>query len=222
MATLGILSLLVPLLVIAAIVTGVVVLINKKTDDSISRTVVVRDTLLELFKTVTLYLSLLGVLLVIWSLADFWFPEFPEARSDAVRPNPELVDPIDPAPVPPGARSAPLETGPMRAGIAMAVVAFPIFAALVIYARKRQSAETVGLRQVFAYLNLFVVMVTVMVNVMVVINVYLNGDLTPRFAVRATGVLLVAGLVYLYYRSESVHDHEGAAVVSSKQPERQT
>lgn len=221
MAALGILSLLVPLLVIAAVVTGVVVLINKKKDDSISRTVVVRDTLLQLFKTATLYLSLLGVLLVIWTLADFWFPEFPEARSDAVMPSPELVDPIDPAPEPLRARSAPVEAGPMRAGIAMAVVAFPIFVALSIYGRKRQSAETAGLRQVFAYLNLFVVMVTVMVNLMVVINVYLNGDLTPRFAVRATGVMLVAALVYLYYRSESVHDDERAAVVSSKQPERQ-
>ena len=37
---------------------------------------------------------------------------------------------------------------------------------------------------------------------MVTVNAFLNGDLTPRFLVRAGGVLTIVGLVYLYYRSE--------------------
>lgn len=188
MAAFGLISLLVPLLLIGGIVAGVVVLVNKRKADADSGTVVVRDVLLQLLTTATLYLSVVGVLLVIWNLAEFWFPQYPDARSGV------------------------LDEGPTRAGIAMALVAFPVFVYMSMYTKKTQSPETVGLRQTFAYINLFVVMVTVLVDLMVVINSYLSGDLTPRFFVRAAGVLLMAALVYLYYRNHSSREaHENSA-----------
>lgn len=194
----GLVSLLIPLLILAGIVTGVVALVNKKKEGSESATVAARDILIHLLITATLYLSVVGVLVVIWGLADYWFPQFPAGRSAA------------------------LQEGPMRAGISMAVVAFPVFVYTTIYARKRRSAESAGLRQVFAYLNLFVVMVTVLVDLMIVINSYLNGDLTPRFAVRAGGVMLMAGLVYLYYRSDSSGQLSGTSPDVAREPEPQT
>lgn len=197
MAVFGLISLLVPLLVIGGIVTGVVVLVNKRKADADSGTVVVRDVLLQLLTTATLYLSVVGVLLVIWSLAEYWFPQYPDARSGV------------------------LEEGPTRAGIAMALVAFPVFVYMSTYTKKRQSLQTIELRQTFAYINLFVVMVTVLVDLMVVIDSYLSGDLTPRFFVRAAGVLLMAALVYLYYRNDSSHegDQESAGTIQPTEPQ---
>ncbi|MEX2586459.1 MAG: DUF5671 domain-containing protein [Actinomycetota bacterium] len=198
MAALGLIALLIQVLIIAGIVAGVVLLVNKKKKGSGSGTVVARDVLTHLLITATLYLTVVGVLVLIWGLADYWFPEFPDAGAQGVR------------------------EGPMRAGISMAVVAFPVFVYMSIYTRKRRSPETAGLRQVFAYLNLFVVMVTVLVDLMIVINSYLSGDLTSRFAVRAAGVMLMAALVFLYYRSDSFPADEEASVAASKQPEPQT
>lgn len=197
MAVLGLVSLLIPLLVLAGLVAGVVVLINKKKGSAQSGTEVARDVLVHLLATVTLYLTVVGVLLVIWSLAEVWFPQYPGAGGRA------------------------LQGGPMRVGIAMAIVAFPVFIYLNSYTRRRESTGTPGLGAVFAYVNLFVVIVTALVDLMVVINAYLNGDLTPRFLVRAGAVLLMAALVYLYYRSRSAGEG-GKSGWAARQPEPQT
>lgn len=187
---------LVFLLVVVAIVVGIVALVGRRKGSG-DTGAAARDVLLQLLTTATLYLTVLGVLLVVWSLAEYWFPQFPDARGSA------------------------MGDGPMRVGIAMAVVAFPVFLFMSSYLKKRRSPETSSLRLAFAYINLFVVMVTALVDLMVVVHTYLDGDLTPRFLIRAAGVMLMAGLVYLYYRADSSRETERAAV-STGQPEPQT
>ena len=88
----------------------------------------------------------------------------------------------------------------------MAIVAFPIFIYLSLLVRRKVKSGEIEARATFRtgflYFNLFVIAVTVLVTLMVTVNAFLNGDLTPRFLVRAGGVVAIVGLVYLYYRSE--------------------
>jgi hypothetical protein len=45
---------------------------------------------------------------------------------------------------------------------------------------------------------MFIVSITAIADVITLIYNFLGGDLTGRFVVRAGGILLVAGLVFLY------------------------
>jgi uncharacterized protein DUF5671 len=174
-------GILVQLLVFVGIVAAVVMAVSRKrsgTQSTISSTAP-RDVFTYLLTAIALYISAAGVILIVWGLADYWFPGFDSAA--------DLTDNI-------------------RGGISMAVVAFPIFVYLNKVARARiRSGETnpdSRLRQAFIYLNLFIAAVVVMVDLMVVIYDFLSGDLTPRFLMKAGGLVVVAVLVFSYYRTE--------------------
>lgn len=179
----GFLGLLIPLLILAGVVALVVVVVNKSRSRSEPEGTAVspKDVFVYLLTAATLYLSALGLLILIWSLAEYWFPD-PFRGFDGT------------------------DSGGVRVGVAMAIVAFPIFVYLTLYVRKKIRSGEIesgsSLRIGFIYFNLFVVAVTALVTLMVTVEAFLGGDLTPRFLVRAGGVLLVAGLVHLYYRSE--------------------
>jgi hypothetical protein len=138
-----------------------------------------RNVFVYLLNFLTLYLSAFGAGLLTWGLADHWFED-------------------------------PLETyvtrGPIRSGIAMLVVAFPLF----LYMNRlidrtvetQEATERSMLKKVLTYLTLFLVAITTIIDLITVIYVFLGGDLTARFAVRGIGILLIAGFVYLYYLSD--------------------
>lgn len=184
MRVIGLLGLLIPLLVIGGIVAIVVVSINRarlRGEDG-GEPLSPKYVFIYLLATATLYISAIGVLILIWGLAEYWFPD-PYAGFDYNS-----------------------DSGAVRGGVSMAIVAFPIFVYLgVLVRRKIASGEilaTSSLRTGFIYFNLFVITVAALITLMVVVGAFLGGDLTPRFMVRAGGVLGVVGLVYLYYRSE--------------------
>jgi len=175
-------GLLFQLLVVVGIVAVVVMAVSRKrsgTHPPISPTAP-RDVFTYLLTAIALYISATGVMLIIWGLADYWFPGF-ENPGDHWTDN-------------------------ARIGISMAVVAFPIFVYLNKVSRARiRGGETdpdSRLRQSFIYLSLFIAAVVVLVDLMVVINDLLSGDLTPRFLMKAGGLVVVAGLVFTYYRME--------------------
>jgi hypothetical protein len=175
-------GLLIPLLIVLGIVAAIVVAVGRRrsgTSPPISPTAP-RDVFTYLLTAIALYISATGVMLIVWGLADFWFPGFET--------------------------SAEHWTDNARGGISMAVVAFPIFLYLNKVSRARlRSGETnpdSPLRQAFIYLNLFIAAVVVMVDLMVVIYDFLSGDLTPRFLMKAGRLLVIAGLVFGYYRTE--------------------
>lgn len=176
----GLLVVLVPLAVLGGIVAAIVVAVRRRGEAGWDASP--KHVFLFLLAMVTLYLSAAGVLMLIWGLAQAWFPD-PALSYDYGG-----------------------DSGPVRAGISMAVVSFPIFLYLAAQLRRRSRSGEVPpgspLRAAFVYVNLFVVAVAAVITLMVSVNAFLNGDLTPRFGVRAGGVLLIAGLLYLYYRSE--------------------
>lgn len=190
----GLLAVLVPLAIIGAILAAVVLAVRRRSRAG-SWDLAPKQIFLHLLAMATLYISAAGVLILIWGLAEHWFPD-PYLTYDYGG-----------------------DSGAVRGGISMAVVAFPIFLGLALQIRRKTLSGEIpagsGLRSGFVYANLFVVAVAVLITLMVSVNAFLNGDLTPRFAVRAGGVLLLVGLLYLYYRSEL----EAGSAVSQSQPE---
>lgn len=189
MVGLAIMSVIVPLLVVGGIIVAIVYAFRKRSPGSApQKSVNPRDIFFYLMTTIALYLSVGGVILVIFSLADRWFSGPGAGR--------------------PGAAE-------LRAGISTIIVAFPVLAYLTgLVWRKVRSGEIEGrsrLRHGFTYFNLFLVVITAMVDLMLIINVFLSGDLTARFATKALGLLLVVGLVFRYYQLDiqtGGHDQE--------------
>ncbi len=180
----GLIGLLIPLLILGGIVAVIVVVVNRsrRKSDAEETSVSPKDVFIYLLTAATLYISATGVLILIWGLAEYWFPDpYRTFRSGS-------------------------DSGAVRVGVAMAIVAFPVFVYLTLLVRRKIRRGEIDpastLRTGFIYFNLFVVAVTALITLMVTIDTFLGGDLTPRFLVRAGGVLLIAGLVYLYYRSE--------------------
>jgi hypothetical protein len=135
-----------------------------------------RNAFFYLLTFLTLYLSAIGTIMLTWGLGDVWFPDRLDYSDGAEQ---------------------------VRSGIAMVVVAFPAFMYLAAYLRRNIAPSEIGdrslLRRILVYLTLFIVSMTAIVDVITLIYNFLGGDLTGRFLVRAGGILLVAGLVFLYY-----------------------
>lgn len=135
-----------------------------------------RSVFVYLLNFLALYLSALGAAMLVWGLADHWF-----------------ADPLD----------GYVSNGPIRSGIAMLVVAFPLFLCLNGYIRRNveagEAADRSLVKRVLTYVTLFVIAVTSIIDLISVIYTFLGGDLTARFAVRGLGILMIAGFVFLYY-----------------------
>ncbi len=135
-----------------------------------------RNVFVYLLNFLTLYLSALGAAMLTWGLADHWFP-----------------DPLDGS----------VGNGPIRTGIAMLVVAFPLFLYLNVYVRNQletgEPPDRSLIKRILTYLTLFIIAITTIIDLITVIYYFLGGDLTARFAVRGIGILMIAGFVFLYY-----------------------
>lgn len=135
-----------------------------------------RNAFVYLLNFLALYLSSLGAAMLVWGLAGYWFP-----------------DPLE----------GYVSTGPIRSGIAMLLVAFPLFLYLNVYIRRNvemgELADRTLIKRVLTYVTLFVIAITSIIDLISVIYTFLGGDLTARFLVRGAGILLIAGFVYLYY-----------------------
>lgn len=189
----------IPLLVLGGIVAVIVYAVGRRRRDEGSsiRTATPRDVFVFLLTTFLLYVTVMGALTVIWGVANYWFPEGYDVED--------------------------LDSSALRFGLSMLIVAFPIFLYMNrLIRRKVRSGEIEAeskMRSGFTYFTLFVIAVTAMVDLMVIVNVFLNGDLTPRFFVKAVGVLLMVGLVYLYYRNDLALTSEPQAVGPPPGPE---
>lgn len=184
----GIVAFVVQLAVVAGIVAAVVIVMGRKrsggapTDPNTPR-----DVFTYLLTAIALYITASGVVLILFGLADYWFPSFDSFTEPS--------------------------TDDARIGISMAVVTFPLLLYLTKLSRSRirkgDASPDSRLRLAFIYLSFFVVAVVVLVDLMVVVYDLLSGDLTARFLVKALGLLVVAALVFAYYRQElEVHPDE--------------
>ena len=138
-----------------------------------------RNLFVHLLNLLTLYLSAVGAVMLVWGLADYWFEDPTERFGNR---------------------------GTIRTGISMLVVAFPVFLYLSAYISKMVKSGDIParstLRRIITFLTLFVIAVTAIVDLISILYNFLGGDLTARFGVKAFGILAITGLIYLYYLGE--------------------
>jgi len=95
----------------------------------------------------------------------------------------------------------------IRWSVSTLIVFFPLFLYLdgkVLRAgRADPAARRSSVRRWFGYITLFLTSITLLGTLITVIYAFLEGDLTSRFVLKALTVALVAGVILLYFRSET-------------------
>lgn len=102
----------------------------------------------------------------------------------------------------------------MRWSIAALIVFAPVFMALnakvVRATRGDPGKRRSGVRKWFGYITLFLASISLLGDLLWVIYSLLNGDLTLRVSLKVLVVATVAGVVFLYFKRETLgHDEEG-------------
>jgi len=137
-----------------------------------------KDFFLWLGVMVTLYLSSISLVLLLFEYIKILFPD----------PLDYYVDPY---------------RGAVRFSIASLIVAFPLYIYLTrvvntgMRSHKEKSELTV--RKWIVSLTLFVAAVTLLIDLIALINVFLGGEITSQFILKVVVVLLVIGGVFMYY-----------------------
>lgn len=147
----------------------------------------VQGIFLHLLAFTTLYIVGVGASVVATSLADYFFE-----------------DPIQ--------RGFSQDT--LRLGLAMLVVAYPVFLAIRWSIARKQKSGGIPIhmlvRSILGYLTLFVVTVTAVIDLTMIVYTFIGGGLTGRFFIKAISVLVVVGLGFAYCLFE-VKENKGAA-----------
>ena len=128
---------------------------------------------------VTLYVSAISLLTLLFEYTDILFPD----------PLRSFQDPF---------------SGAIRLAIASLIIIFPLYIYLTRILnqdiRKHPEKKDIGVRKWLIFLTLFVAGVTVIVDLIVLINTFLGGEeLTSGFILKVLSVLIVIGGVFLYY-----------------------
>lgn len=135
-----------------------------------------RDFFLYLLATVTLYVSTVSVLILLFQFINLALP-----------------DPLDYAE---GVREG------IRWGSALLAILFPVFALVTRFlhrdlSRNPEKAEY-RIRKWLLYLTVFAAALLIIGDLVALLFNFLNGDLTMRFLVKILAIVLVAGLVFGY------------------------
>jgi len=151
-----------------------------------------RDFFLYLGVIVTLYISTISLINLIFDTINAAFP-------DALN---YYVDPY---------------SGSLRLSIASLIIIFPLFLFLSWLSNKdiRLSPEKteLGIRKWLTYLTLFLAGIAIVSDLVTLINTFLNGEITTRFVLKVIALLIIAGFVFWYYFSDL---RKGSGVMKKK------
>ncbi|PKL36650.1 hypothetical protein CVV38_01975 [Candidatus Peregrinibacteria bacterium HGW-Peregrinibacteria-1] len=96
----------------------------------------------------------------------------------------------------------------IRWSSAVMLVSFPVFllmnAAIGKDMKKHSEVKESGVRRWLVYLTLFIAAITMIIDLMRLVFNFYNGDLTLLFALKSLVLLVVMGLVFLYYMRDMV------------------
>lgn len=101
-------------------------------------------------------------------------------------------------------------TSSIRWSIASLIVFFPVF--LILNTRANRAIRSDPgqrrslVRKWFGYITLFLAAIAILGDLIFVIYALLNGDLTPRFLAKCVLVVVVAGVIFLYFRADMAED----------------
>jgi len=143
-----------------------------------------RDVFFYLLMIVTLYISVVSLITLLFQFVNLWIP-----------------DPLD-------YYSSGLSS--LRAATAALFVAWPIFIYVSWVTEKdiilAPEKLRLGVRRWLLYLTLFISAITIIVDLIVLINEFLGGDFTLRFFLKTVSVLVVAIAVFGYYLRALNHE----------------
>lgn len=142
-----------------------------------------RDFFLNVASMAALYVSAVSLITLLFQYTDYLFPDRVSSTY--------AYDPY---------------SGAIRFAIASLIIIFPLyifFTRLVHQDLRRDPTKREGMfRRWLIYITLFIAGATVAGDLIALINTYLSGEITTRFALKVLAVLVVAGVIFLYYWQE--------------------
>ncbi|MEN9614400.1 MAG: hypothetical protein RLZZ347_707 [Candidatus Parcubacteria bacterium] len=137
-----------------------------------------KDFFLHLGAVITLYVSVISLINLLFEVINTAFPDALET----------YVDPY---------------SYTMRLSVASLIILYPLYLFLMRTIRVDVEAHPekreVGVRKWLTYLTLFVAGMAVVIDLITLINTFLGGEISTRFVLKILTVLIVAGIVFGYY-----------------------
>ena len=141
-----------------------------------------QEAFLYLLVFLTLYVSAIEVGQLAFTVIERWFPD-PLNRNERFFLPEQITVPL-----------------------ASVIVAFPLYVwfTSILVKRLRKNPELRGseIRKWLTYLTLFVASATIIADLITLLTRLLQGELTTRFILKVLVVLIISGLVFLYYLSD--------------------
>ncbi len=140
-----------------------------------------RDLFYQLLSVVALYMSAVSFIVLVFELINDWFP-------DALYTNNY------------GSGDA------IRWSASILIVMFPLYLWLMRMITKDTAANPAKreawIRKLLGYITLFAAAITIIIDVITLIYNFLGGELSIRFFLKILVVLVVAGLIFFYYKKD--------------------
>lgn len=100
----------------------------------------------------------------------------------------------------------------IRFSVSSLIVAYPLYLWLTITTRKsiakNPSKQRSKVRKWLIYFTLFIAAATIIGDLIALLVALLGGELSLRFILKVATILVIAGLIFGYYRWELGHDEE--------------
>ncbi len=140
-----------------------------------------KDVFMHLLAIVTLYVSAVTLLVLLFQFIDIAFPDVLTGGYYALQ----------------GAYST------IRFSIATLLVVFPVYLFTMRFLNRSYEANPtkrdLRIRKWLIYFTLFVVALVVIGDLVALINSFLGGEITTRFSLKALSILFVTGSIFFYY-----------------------
>ncbi|MFA6601552.1 MAG: DUF5671 domain-containing protein [Candidatus Paceibacterota bacterium] len=108
--------------------------------------------------------------------------------------------------------------------ISMLIILVPLLYILEYYIirdiRKLPGKESIWIRRWRIYLTLFLTGATIVGDLIALINTYLNGEISARFVYKILAVLVIAGIVFVYYLLSKTQNQPGQEQVKSSKTQQ--
>ena len=142
-----------------------------------------RDIFLQLISIIALYGSVIALLTLLFQMINILIPDAIANYYNSYRYN-----------------------GTARGAIAALIVFFPMFLwtvrTLAVEYKIDESRKRLSIRKWLLHFTLFIAALVIATDFITLIYNFLNGDLTLKFTLKIFSVLIVALLVFWYYRNE--------------------
>jgi hypothetical protein len=138
-----------------------------------------KDFFLHISSVVTLYVSVVSLVNLLFSIINKVFPDQLEVY---------YRDPY---------------AGALRIAIASLLIVFPLYLVLARFINRdielTPAKADIWPRKWFTYLTIFLAGLALAIDLIVLVNAFLGGELTIRFLLKILTLLIVIGLVFMYY-----------------------